>query len=398
MSGAGGGGATLVVTNDFPPRAGGIEAFVENVVRRLHDHGASRVVVHTRRHPALADAQRALDAELGAAGVVVVRDPRTLLLPTPALARRVAATARAHGCDRAWFGAAAPLGLLAPALRRAGVRRTVATTHGHEVWWARLPGSRAALRAVAARNDVLTVLGPATGAPIAHALPTALRERVTTLSPGVDPTAFGRPEDDVAARELREQWGVTGRPVLLCVSRLVARKGQDVLLRALPDVQRAVPGAVLVLVGEGPRRAHLERLADSLGLRRGAGGDVLLTGRLPGGQLAAAHAAADVFAMPCRDRLGGLETEGLGICFLEAAASGRPVVVGRSGGAPDAVRDGETGLLVDGTDPGAVAVAAASLLADPARARAMGAAGRAWVREAWGWDERAAVLAQLLEL
>lgn len=386
--------ATLVVTNDFPPRAGGIESFVESVVRRL----PGRVVVHTRRHPALADAQRALDAELGALGVVVVRDPRTLLLPTPALARRVSATARAHGCDRAWFGAAAPLGLLAPALRRAGVRRTVATTHGHEVWWARLPGSRAALRAVATRNDAVTVLGPATGAPIAAALPEDLRGRLTTLSPGVDPAAFGRPQDDDAGRALRERWGLAARPLVLCVSRLVARKGQDVLLRALPQVQRAVPGAALVLVGEGPRRQHLERLADSLGLRRGPGGDVVLTGRLPGGQLAAALAAADVFAMPCRDRLGGLETEGLGICFLEAAASGRPVVVGRSGGAPDAVRDGETGLLVDGTDVGAVAGAVASLLADPARARALGAAGRAWVREAWGWDERAAALAQLLEL
>lgn len=386
--------ATLVVTNDFPPRAGGIEAFVENLVRRL----PGRVVVHTRRHPALDDAQRALDAELAALGVVVVRDPRTLLLPTPALAARVAATAREHGCDRAWFGAAAPLGLLAPALRRAGVRRTVATTHGHEVWWARLPGSRRALRAVAARNDVVTVLGPATGAPIAAALPEDLRGRLTTLSPGVDPAAFGRPQDDDAGRDLRARWGLAGRPVLVCVSRLVTRKGQDVLVRALPTVQRAVPGAALVLVGEGPRRRHLEHLADALGLRRGPGGDVLLTGRLPPGQLAAAHAAADVFAMPCRDRRGGLETEGLGICFLEAAASGRPVVVGRSGGAPAAVRDGETGLLVDGTDVGAVARAVAGLLGDPARARAMGEAGRAWVREAWGWDERAAALAQLLEL
>ncbi|MGQ7296312.1 glycosyltransferase family 4 protein [Quadrisphaera sp. KR29] len=385
--------STLVVTNDFPPRAGGIESFVHEVVLRL----PGPVVVHTRRHPALAGAQRALDAELAARGVTVVRDPRTLLLPTPALAARVAATARAHGCDRAWFGAAAPLGLLAPALRRAGVRRTAATTHGHEVWWARLPGPRAALRAVAARNDVLTVLGPVTGAPISAALPPALRERVVELSPGVDAARFGRPQDEDGGRALRARWGLSGRPLVLCVSRLVARKGQDVLLRALPAVQRSVPGAALVLVGEGPRRAHLERLADSLGLRRGPGGDVVLTGRLPGAELAAAHAAADVFAMPCRDRLGGLETEGLGICFLEAAASGRPVVVGRSGGAPGAVRDGRTGLLVEGTDPAGVARALTSLLADPARARALGAAGRAWVREAWGWDERAAALAQLLE-
>ncbi|MBF5082097.1 glycosyltransferase family 4 protein [Quadrisphaera sp. INWT6] len=387
-------GATLVVTNDFPPRAGGIESFVLEVVRRL----PGRVVVHTKRQDgdaAGAAAQAEVDAELAAQGVVVVRDPARLLLPTPALARRVAATAREHGCDRAWFGAAAPLGLLAPALRRAGVRRTAATTYGHEVWWARLPVSRALLRRIVAVNDAVTVLGEATGAPIVAALPRRLRERVSSMPPGVEAGDFDATDPAVraAAAEMRERWGVTGRPVVLCVSRLVERKGQDVLVRALPAVRAAVPGAALVLVGVGPRRARLERLVAELGLQE----HVVLAGRAPAGGLAAAYAAGDVFAMPCRDLRGGLETEGLGIVFLEAAASGLPVVVGRSGGAPDAVQDGVTGVLVDGRDVDDVAQAVAGLLGDPDRAREVGAAGRAWVRSAWGWQERVDELAVLLE-
>ena len=386
---------TLVVTNDFPPRAGGIESFVLEVVSRLPEGTA---VVHTRRQdrgPGAAAAQEALDAELAERGVVVVRDPSRLLLPTPGLARRTAATARAHGCDRVWFGAAAPLGLLAPALRRAGVRRAVATTHGHEVWWARLPGSRALLRRIAAVNDVVTVLGPATGAAIAEALPARLRPRLVPLAPGVEAADFDATDPAVreGAAALRAAWGLQGRPVVVCVSRLVQRKGQDVLLRALPAVRAAVPGAALVLVGTGPRRAHLERLVDDLGLT----GHAVLAGRVPAGQLAAAYSAGDVFAMPCRDRRGGLETEGLGICFLEAAAAGLPVVVGRSGGAPDAVADGETGVVVDGTDAAAVARALVGLLGDPARARAMGAAGRERVARDWGWQQRADALAELLE-
>ncbi len=391
-------GRTLVVTNDFPPRAGGIETFVVELVRRLP---AGTVVVHTRAQvggPAdEPGTDAAVDAELAGRGVVVVRDRARVLLPTPGLARRAAATARAHGCDRAWFGAAAPLGLLAPALRRAGVRRTVATTYGHEVWWARLPGSRQLLRSIAARNDVLTVLTEATGRPITAALPRRLRGRVVPLTAGVHAADFD-PGDGAPGAALRERWGLAGRPVVVCVSRLVTRKGQDVLLRALPAVRAAVPGAALVVVGTGPRARSLERLADSLGLRRGGDApDVVFAGRLPPGQLAASYAAGDVFAMPCRDLRWGLETEGLGIVFLEAAASGLPVLVGRSGGAPDAVLDGETGLLVDGRDVGAVTTALVELLGDPARARALGAAGRAWVAREWGWQQRADELAAMLD-
>ena len=372
-------GRTLVVTNDFPPRAGGIESFVLAMVRRMPPDA---VVVHTCRQ----DGQEAYDAALP---FPVVRDRSRLLVPTPAVVRRVVATARAHGCDRVWFGAAAPLGLMAPALRRAGVRRTVATTHGHEVWWASLPGTRTALRAIAERNDVLTYLVEATRRRIAAPLPAPLRARMQPLVPGVDEGVF-TPAADGAA--VRERHGLGGRPVVVCVSRLVARKGQDVLVEALPAVRERVPGAALLLVGSGPGRASLQRRVDRLGLA----GHVVLAGRAPEEELPAHYAAGDVFAMPARDRWGGLETEGLGICYLEAAAVGLPVVAGRSGGAPDAVRDGETGRVVDGRDVAALADVLVELLTDRAAARAMGERGRAWVVERWSWRQQAERLQALL--
>ncbi len=375
-----------MVTNDFPPRHGGIESFVASMAGHLEEASPGSVVVHTRR-------QRGGAAHDASLAHPVVRDPARLLLPTPALARRVAATARRHGCETAWFGAAAPLGLLAPALRAAGVRRTVASTIGHEVWWAGVPGTRALLREVAARNDVLTYLVEHTRARIAAALTPAQAAAMVQLLPGVDAAGFAPGPSLAAGREaVRARHHLQGRPVVVCVSRLVARKGQDVLVRAWPQVRAAVPGAALLLVGEGSHRAAVERLVARLGLR----GDVVLAGAVPAGELAAHYAAGDVFAMPARDRLGGLETEGLGICYLEAAAAGLPVVAGRSGGAPEAVEDGGSGVVVDGRDVAAVAAAVSALLGDPARARAMGARGRALAAQRWDSRRQATRLAALL--
>ncbi|WP_432493211.1 glycosyltransferase family 4 protein [Kineococcus gypseus] len=386
--------STLVVTNDFPPRTGGIESFVHAAVRLLPaatarregpGAAAARVVVHTARQRGA----EAVDAELAAAGVTVVRDPSPLLVPTPAITRRLQRTAREHGADRAWFGAAAPLALAAPALRRAGVGRAVATTHGHEVWWSTLPGSRAALRRIGEGTDTLTYLGPWCRSRIERPLSAAARARMRQLTPGVDVDVF-RPGAGGAG--VRARHGLGGRPVVVCVSRLVARKGQDVLVRAMPEVRRRVPGAALLLVGDGPHRPAVERLVERLGLR----GDVVLTGAVPWADTPAHYDAGDVFCMPTRTRLGGLEPEALGICYLEAAATGLPVVAGDSGGAPDAVLDGVNGHVVDGRDVAAVAERVAGLLADPARARALGAAGRAWVSRRWGWTEQADRLAALL--
>ncbi|MFI2642305.1 glycosyltransferase family 4 protein [Streptomyces sp. NPDC018610] len=368
-------GSTLVITNDFPPRQGGIETFVHALATRLPD-----VVVYTSHE----EGDTAYDATLP---FPVIRDTTRMLLPTGRATRRAVEIAGAHGCDRVWFGAAAPLALMAPALREAGVRRVVATTHGHEIWWARLPGARSMMRRIGDGVDVVTYLGDYTRSRIEPAL--GPRPLMSRLVPAVDARVY-RP--DAAAREaLRTRLGLRDRRVILCVARMVPRKGQDMLIRAMPLLRRAVPDAVLLLVGKGPDEARLRRLA-----RRHAPGAVRFAGGKPHTETPGYYAAADVFAMPCRTRKGGLEAEGLGIVFLEAAASGLPVVVGDSGGAPDTVLDGSTGTVVDGTDTAAVADALTGLLVDPGRAAAMGAAGRAWARESWSWDASARHLARLL--
>ncbi|GAA2243541.1 MULTISPECIES: glycosyltransferase family 4 protein [Kitasatospora] len=370
-------GSTLVITNDFPPRQGGIETFVHAMATRMP---ADEVVVYTSHEPGGA----VFDATLP---FPVIRDPARMLLPTGRVTRRAVEIAQVHGCDRVWFGAAAPLALMAPALHRSGVRRTVATTHGHEIWWARTPGARRLMRRIGDGVDAVTYLGQYTRRRIEPAL--GPRARLSRLVPGVDAEVY-RP-DAGAGLALRTRLGLQERPVILCVARLVPRKGQDVLIRALPLVRRAVPDAVLLVVGQGPDEARLRKLAQ----RHTTPGSVHFAGGRSHAETPPYYAAADVFAMPCRTRKGGLEAEGLGIVFLEAAASGLPVVVGDSGGAPDTVLDGRTGRVVDGSDPAAVARALTELLLDPERA-AIGARGRSWVQQSWSWDASARHLIELL--
>ena len=369
---------TLLVTNDFPPRPGGIQQFVHNLAVR-QPPGSVVVYASTWRGAAAFDAVQPFE---------VVREDTSVLLPTPAVARRADELARAHGCDTVWFGAAAPLGLLATRLRRrAGVRRAVALTHGHEVGWAALPGARALLRRIGRGSDVVTYLGEYQRVRLARAL-----DGVTTLrrlAPGVDTAAYA---PSVDGAPVRARYGLGGRPVVVCVSRLVPRKGQDTLVRALPEIRRRVPGTALLLVSGGPYRRTLERLARDVGV----GEDVVFTGSVPWAELPAYYAAGDVYAMPCRTRRRGLDVEGLGIVYLEASATGLPVVAGDSGGAPDAVRDGETGFVVGGRDRAALVDRVATLLADRDLARRMGAAGRAWVESEWRWDTQAGRLRALL--
>ena len=372
-------GRTLIVTNDFPPRTGGIESFVLAMAQRMP---AAEVVVHTARQRGDAE----YDAQLA---FEVVRDPSPIMLPTPRIARRSAEIARSRGCDRVWFGAAAPLGLMAPTLRRAGVVRTVATTHGHEIWWSSVPGARSLLRRIGERNDVLTYLGEYCRSRIERPLTPAARARMVQLTPGVDDAVF-RP--GAGGAEVRAELGLGDRPVVVCVSRMVARKGQDVLVEALPLVRRRVPDAALLLVGDGPHRRAVERRVAALGLQD----DVLLTGRVPWQRTPAYYDAGDVFAMPTRTRLMGLEPEALGICYLEAAATQLPVVVGDSGGAPDAVLDGENGFVVPGRSIEAVADRLATLLEDRPLAERFGRRGRDWVAAQWRWDDLALRLQALL--
>jgi phosphatidylinositol alpha-1,6-mannosyltransferase len=365
---------TLIVTNDFPPRAGGIQAFVHALASRRPPES---VVVYAPRWKGSEEFDARQPYE-------VVRHPTSLMLPT----RSVARTAASLVDDGATvvFGAAAPLGLLAPGLREAGAARVVMLTHGHEASWARLPVARRLLHRIGEGADVVTYLGDYTRGHLTKVIPDT---KLVRLAPGVDTETF-RPGKGGAA--VRAALGLADRPVTVCVSRLVPRKGQDMLIRAWPLVLRRVPGAALVLVGGGPARAALEREV----ARQRLGGSVFFTGSVPWSALPAHYDMADVFAMPCRSRYGGIDVEGLGIVYLEASATGLPVVAGSSGGAPDAVREGETGLVVDGTSVEEIAEAVAGLLSDPARARAMGERGRAWIEEEWRWDLVAARFSGLL--
>ena len=365
---------TLVVTNDFPPRPGGIQAFVHALAVR---QPADELVVY-------APAWRGAPAFDARQPFPVVRHPTSLVLPVPDVLRRTRALARAEACDRVWFGAAAPLGLLA---RPLGLDRAVASTHGHEVGWALLPGARQVLRRIGRDVDVVTYLGDYTLRRLAPALGPGAE--LARLPSGVDTSVF-RP--GAGGEQVRRRHGLTGRPVVVCVSRLVPRKGQDLLVRALPELRRRVPGTALLLVGGGPDRTRLRRLAADSGVAD----DVVTTGSVPWEELPAHYDAGDVFAMPCRTRRGGLEVEGLGIVFLEASATGLPVVAGRSGGSPDAVREGVTGVTVDGRSLAQVTDAVAGLLLDRERAERMGRAGRAWVEREWRWDVLADRLRALL--
>ncbi|UCM87417.1 glycosyltransferase family 4 protein [Streptomyces marincola] len=370
---------TLIVTNDFPPRPGGIQAFLHNMATRLDPQ---RVVVYASSWQRSGEKAREMAEFDAAQPFPVVRDRTTVLLPTRRATRRAAALLRAHGCTAVWFGAAAPLGLMAPALRAAGAERLVATTHGHEAGWAQLPGARTLLRRIGESVDTVTYLGEYTRGRIARALTPEAAGRMAQLPPGVDEKTF---HPGSGGDAVRAALGLTDRPVVVCVSRLVPRKGQDTLIRALPHVLAAHPETVLLIVGGGPYRADLEKLAAGLGVSEA----VRFTGEVPWEELPAHFGAGDVFAMPCRTRRGGLDVEGLGIVYLEASATGLPVVAGDSGGAPDAVLDGETGWVVRGAGEGAPAETAeriSTLLGDAELRRRMGERGRAWVEERWRWD------------
>ncbi len=324
-----------------------------------------------------------------AAGYRVVRHPTSLMVPEPTVAARMQRLIAENDIETVWFGAAAPLALLGPLARRAGARRVVASTHGHEVGWSMLPVARSALRRIGDDADVVTFISRYTRGRFASAFG-PLR--------GAGASAAGRRHRPVSCPMrwpgpscvLATGWG-SARWWCAC-PRLVPRKGQDMLIRAWPAIRRRVPDAALVIVGGGPYLQSLQQLAHT----HDVAADVTFTGAVPAAELPAHHAMADVFAMPCRTRGAGLDVEGLGIVYLEASACGVPVIAGTSGGAPETVLDGHTGTVVDGTDVAAVATAVGDVLADPGRAAAMGVAGRHWAVENWQWRSQGARLTGLL--
>ncbi len=325
---------TLLITNDFPPRRGGIESFVFSLCA---DMPSERLVVYTARMAGSATVDTAV-------GYPVIRDRARNLLPSPRIARAVQQVARDHGCDRVLFGAAAPLALLARGLkRRAGVMHAMGLTHGHEVWWAKVPVARRLLRRIGDDLDVLTYVSEYCRREIAPALSADAATRMERLSPTVDKARF-RPGLDGSV--WRRRLGLADdQPVVLSASRLVRRKGHDTLIKAWPSVLRSHPGARLVIVGDGPSRARLVRLVR----RTGAAESVTFVPSVSWDEMPLVYAMADVFALPCRTRLWGLEPEAFGIVFLEAAACGLPIIVGNSGGAPEAAAAGEA-YVVDSSD------------------------------------------------
>jgi phosphatidyl-myo-inositol dimannoside synthase len=348
--------STLIITNDFPPRVGGIESFVSELCRLL-DHD---VVVYASGSAgaAASDHDRPFP---------VIRDG-PLLLPTPRVAARATALLREFGSTRVIFGAAAPLGLLAPSLRRAGAQQILGLTHGHETWWAQVPAARRLLRRIGDSCDHLTTISGYTERRIASGLSPSARARLLRLAPPVDVQRFRPP----ARPDIRN----AGR--CIAVARLIPQKGVEALLRAWRTVlDRSRSGArrELVIVGDGPLRPRLEHTIRSLKLTA----STRLLGALPSNGVISELKQASVFALPVRTRLVGLNPEGLGLAALEAAACGLPVIVGDSGGAPETVREGETGYVVPSGDHALLAERLMLLLDNPALAQDMGARGRRYV-------------------
>jgi phosphatidylinositol alpha-1,6-mannosyltransferase len=366
-------GKILCITNDFGPRAGGIETFIIGLIERLPKNS---VVVYTSSQSGSAEFDRAWSDNFG---VEVIRDRSKILLPTLRVSKKVRSLLQEREISTVFFGAAAPLGLLSQGLRKAGAEKIVAITHGHEVWWAKLWPFSWAIRRIGKGVDVLTYLGQYTRSAIATALPASSQEKLVHLAPGIDTEHFSPARKNP---KIRRELGLEDKKVIVSVGRLVHRKGQDFLIDSLPIIAQKVPNVHLLLVGEGPYRAELEKRSKTLGVRD----QITFIGRIQNAELPEYICAGDIFAMPSRSRLAGLEVEGLGIVYLEASACGLPVIGGTSGGAPDAVLEGETGFSVDGTSATAIAEAAIRLLGDAQFSAKLGAQGRQWIIEKWRWE------------
>lgn len=370
---------TLFFTNDFGPRAGGIETFVHGLIERFPK---GSVIVYTAQQ----DDTSSHDATwLENYGVQVIRDRSKMLLPTPRVVFNVRKLINRERPEVIVFGAAAPLamaGKLLPAAKK------IAITHGHEVWWAKVPPFNLAIRLIGNSVDHLTYLGPYTKSAISKSLSKRAISAMVQIAPGIDTEKF----QPVDATLLRRDLGLDGKEVIVNVGRLVPRKGQDKLVKAMPEILKARPNAHLLIVGSGSYKKALDNLIAERELSR----NVSFTGRVNYDELTKYICVGDIFAMPSRSRFAGLEVEGLGIVYLEASACGLPVLAGDSGGAPDAVLPGKTGLVVNGLDVKAIADGVIKLLSGDRVA--MGQAGREWALVNWDWNIWAAKFLKLVEL
>lgn len=352
----------LLVTNDYPPRPGGIQQWLGNLVDVFP--GDVRV---------LAPADAPATTVRGEA--IVVRGRRRWMVPTPSVRRWIAGNIREFAPDVVLYGAPHPLTFLARRLRtETGVPYAV-MTHGAEVTLpAAVPGLRRLLAGPLAAADARLAVSDFTAARVAD----IAGRPATTLGAGVDIERY-----HPAARP------AGGSLVVGCVSRFVPRKGQLRVLRAARILARRGVDVRVMLVGRGRLEGRLRRRAQRWGV------DTEFHVDVPWAELPDLYRTVDVFAMPARSRWAGLEVEGLGIVYLEASASGIPVIAGDSGGAPETVRDGETGFVVSSVDE--LVDRLGRLVADADLRAAMGVAGRRFVEESWTWPKVAERLVAALE-
>ncbi|MDQ1395749.1 MAG: phosphatidyl-myo-inositol dimannoside synthase [Acidimicrobiaceae bacterium] len=368
----------LLVTNDFPPKLGGIQSYLWELWRRLPPEDATVLTTPYRGDAAFDEASP----------ITIHRTRDRVLLPGPSLAARIRRAAAEAAADLVVLDPALPLGMVGPSLRLP----YAVVLHGAEVAVpGRLPGGRAALAHVLRQADRLIAAGGYPAAEALHAAGEADMPAVTVIPPGVDTVRFHPLTEDQRSKA-RAALGVPveGR-LIVAVSRLVPRKGMDVLIDAVARLRTSRPDLTLAIAGGGRDRQRLERRAAK------ASGAVRFLGRVPDGSLPRLYGSADVFAMPCRNRWGGLEQEGFGIVYLEAAACGVPSVAGDSGGAAEAVADGLTGTVVHNPrSAGAVAAALAPLLDDADLRAAQGAAARQRAVDEFDYDRLAARLRDAL--
>ena len=374
----------LLVTNDLGPRAGGIETFILGLLDFLD---GKNLVIYTSSEEDPLEDQKFDNALADKYGVIVIRDRAKVLLPTPRVTRAVVEVMKEYHAQTIWFGATAPLAFMSPALRKAGATRIVGLTHGHEVWWSKLFPFTWAMRRIGKSVDALTYLGDFTRTAMQKAVGT--HPDLVRIAPGISISHFTPGQKPI---DLLQKYDLVGKPVIISVGRLVHRKGQDRLIQALPEILRSVPDAVLVFVGEGPRKPYMEKLIAKYSLSA----HIRFVGRVSYADLPRYIRMGDLFAMPSRSRFFGLEVEGLGIVYLEASACGLPVLVGASGGAPDAVLPDVTGSVVDGNDLHAIARETIAFLSDLPRAKSMGEAGRNWAEREWSWEIWGKRFAELL--
>jgi phosphatidyl-myo-inositol dimannoside synthase len=358
---------SLLVTNDFPPKVGGIQSYLYELWRRLPPE-ETHVLTTPYAGAADWDAAQRFSIE---------RVRQRVLLPSPRLVRRVDAMAREREADVIFLDPVLPLGLVGRRLRAAP---HVLIAHGAEVNVpGRLPGSRTLARRVLRAASGLVAAGEYPARVAARVAGAALPTLV--VPPGVDPDRF-RPLSPENRGAVRRRFGLAAdRPLVLGLSRLVPRKGFDVLIDAVAGLD---PVVQLALGGAGRDAHRLARRA----AERGITDRCTFLGRVPEADLADLYGCADVFAMLCRERWGGLEAEGYGIVFVEAAACGVPSIAGRSGGSHEAVVDGETGFVVDPHDSDGVRAALDRLLGDDALRERLGAAARKRAVEELAYDRQ----------